>query len=329
MRRPGIASARFEPFAGAIAGIVAATALLAAPAVQAQEYPSRPVTLTVTFPPGGATDSVGRALAAGMTAKLKQSVVVQNVGGAGGSIGTTTIANASNNGYSMGFIAAAALTTLPHIQDVPYRLDSFDYICRTFDVPVFVLVAPSSRFKTLDDVLAYARGNPGKLNYATVGPGSLPHLAALDLARAAKVDYNHVPYKGESAAVTDLLGGHVDLYLGTSAVASIHNLRRLAVAAASRVTESPDTPTLSELGYKVTWAIMGGVIAPKGIAPDALAKLRGACADVVKTADFEQALDRYKVRLAYADGPEFQKAIAREAAESRELLKSVGLLKSH
>lgn len=192
-----------------------------------------------------------------------------------------------------------------------------------------MLVSPTSRFTTLEDVIRFAKANPGKLNYATVGPGSLPHLAALDLARAASIDYNHVPYKGESAAVTDLLGGHVDLYLGTSAVASIHKLRRLGVAAASRVTESPDTPTLTEMGYKVNWAIMGGVIAPKGIESKSLAKLRGACADVVETDEFRQALDRYKVRLSYADGPDFQKAIATEAADSRELLKSVGLLKNH
>lgn len=316
-----------KPMAAVIA--LAATASLgAASDATAQAFPSRPITITVSFPPGGATDSVARVLAAGMTTNLKQSVVVQNVGGAGGAIGTATIANAANNGYAIGFIAAAALTTLPHLRTVPYRLDSFDYVCRTFDVPVFVMTSPSSRFKTLDDLLGFARANPGKLNYATVGPGSLPHLAALDLARAAKVSLNHVPYKGESAAVTDLLGGHVDLYLGTSAVASTHNLRRLAVAAAGRVEESPDTPTLSEIGYKVTWAIMGGVIAPKGIEPTALATLRKSCADVVKTAEFKESIDRYKVRLAYADGPGFEKAIAMEAAGSRELLKEVGLLQS-
>jgi tripartite-type tricarboxylate transporter receptor subunit TctC len=314
-----------NPAAGAL---LAAAALLAPLATSAQAFPSRPITITVSFPPGGATDSVARALAAGMTTGLKQSVVVQNVGGAGGSIGTATIANAPNNGYALGFIAAAALTTLPHLRTVPYRLDSFDYVCRTFDVPVFVLAAPNSRFKTLDDMLRYARENPGKLNYATVGPGSQPHLAALDLARAAGITFNHVPYKGESAAVTDLLGGHVDLYLGTSAVASTHNLRRLAVAAAKRTEESPDTPTLAELGYKVTWAIMGGVIAPKGMDPKALATLRRSCAEVVKTTEFKDALDRYKVRLAYADGAAFEKAIAAEAAGSSELLKSVGLLKS-
>ena len=311
------------------AGALLASAILGLPAdVTAQSFPTRPITITVTFPPGGATDSVARVLATGMMANLKQGVVVQNVGGAGGSIGTATIANAPNTGYSVGFIAAAALTTLPHLRAVPYRLDSFDYVCRTFDVPVFVLAAPDSRFKTLEDMIRFARENPGALNYGTVGPGSLPHLAALDLARESGVSWNHVPYKGESAAVTDLLGGHVDLYLGTSAVASTHNLRRLAVAAAGRVEESPQTPTLGELGYKVNWAIMGGVIAPKGIEPKVLTTLRSSCADVVTTAKFKEAIDRYKVRVAYADGPEFEKAIAAEAEGSRDLLKAVGLLQN-
>jgi tripartite-type tricarboxylate transporter receptor subunit TctC len=304
-----------------------AAAVLALPlTAAAQAFPSRPITIIVNFPPGGVTDAVARALAAEMGESLKQNVVVQNVAGAGGAIGANAIANAPKTGYSVGFVAAAALTTLPQLQPVTYRLDSFDYVCRTFDVPVYVLVAPDSPIRTLKDLVDAARASPDKITYATVGPGSLPHLAALDFTRAAAVSLNHVPYKGEGPAVTDLLGKHVDLYFGTSAVASTHNLRRLAVAADARVAESAETPTLTELGYPTTRAIMGGMIAPKGIDPQVLAVLRNACSAAVKTPAFATTLERLKVQPAYTDGAAFEQAIAAEAEVNRQTLQRAGLL---
>src|SRR3546814_19821082 len=126
-----------------------------------------------------------------------------------------------------------------------------------------MLVTQGSKFKSAEALVAYAKKNPGRLNYATVGPGSLPHLAALDFAAAAKIDISHIPYQGEAPAITDLLGGHVDLYFGTNDVATTHNLRRLGVVAAARQSEASDTPTRTELGYTVLRSISGGVLEGK------------------------------------------------------------------
>ncbi len=308
------------------AALLTAGALALAPAAAPAQGSSAPIQIVVNFPPGGVTDAVARVLAAEMAPRLHQPVIVQNTPGAGGAIGVAQVAKAANNGHTLGFIAVAALTSLPSLQPVPYRLDSFEYVCQTFDVPVFVLVAPGSRFQTLESLVEFARANPGKLNFATVGPGSLPHLLAVDFAKAAGLSLNHVPYKGEGPAVTDLLGNHVDLYFGTSAVATTHKLRRLAVAAAERVAESPDTPTLSERGYRVTRSIIGGLIAPKGVNATMLSDLRTACAQAVQTAAFRSTLDNLKVRVAYAEGPAFGKAIEQEAAVNRETLRAAGVL---
>lgn len=289
-------------------------------------YPERPITMLVSFPPGGATDIVARALAGEMSRNLNQSVVVVNRAGAGGSVGTTAIANASPDGYTVGLISVAALTILPHMQPVPYGLESFDYLCRAYDIPVSVLVAPDSPFQNLQQLIQFARENPGKLNYATVGPGSLPNMAALDFMRAADIRMNHIPYKGEGPAVTDLLGKHVDLYLGTSAVATTHNLRRLAVAASERTEDAPDTPTLVESGYPVVWSIIGGMLAPKGLDPQVRDTLQASCEAASQSVAYQTALNNLKVRPLYADGSTFGKQLADESATNQILLGTVGLL---
>lgn len=301
-------------------------AWLAPATAQPAAYPSQPVTMLVSFPPGGATDLVARAMAQEMGKDLGQSVIVVNRAGAGGAVGTAAIANAAPDGYTIGLISVAALTIVPHMQTVSYGFDDFDFICRAYDMPVFVLVAPGSRFGTLDELLAYARDNPGQLNYATVGPGSLPNMAALDLARAAGVEMNHIPYKGEAPAVTDLLGGHVDVYLGTNAAATRYGLTRLAVAADQRVAGSDDAPTLTEAGYPVVWSIIGGILAPKSLEPAQRERLQAACERASASSAYQAALANLNVRPLYADGKAFGGQLAAESELNRSLLASAGLL---
>lgn len=292
----------------------------------AQETPGRSVTMIVNFPPGGLTDLVGRGLAAGMAQGLGVPVVVQNRGGAGGSIGAGALAAAPNDGSTIGFVATASLTTLPHMRAVPYRAEVLGYVCRTFDVPVYMLVAPNSRFTTAQSLVEAARAQPGQLNFATVGPGSLPHLAALDWAAAAGVSLTHIPYQGEAPAVIDLLAGRVEVYFGTSSVASIHQLRRLGVASAARLPESPTTPTLAELGYPVVWSVLGGVIAPPGMDPTVRQKLERACAQAVDTPEYRALLQRLQVGWAYSDGAEFRRQVLGESLRNRRILESSRLL---
>lgn len=301
-------------------------ALLAAAPALAQPYPTRPPTMIVNFPPGGLTDLVGRALAGAMAESLGQPLVVQNRGGAGGSIGAGAIAAAPADGYTLGFIAAAALTTLPHMRKLDYGAARFDYLCQAFDVPVYLLAAPNSPWRSAADLVAAARAQPGKLNYATVGPGSLPHLAALDFAAQARVDLTHIPYQGEAPAVTDLVAGRVEVYFGTSSVATIHGLRRLGVAAPARQAESPETPTLTEQGWPVVRSVLGGLIAPRGVDPAIRDRLEQACAAATRAPSYRQALERLKVGWAHAGGEAFRAMIEAESAKNRQLLQSSNLL---
>jgi len=304
-----------------------AVAAIAAPTqASADAYPQQPINLVVNFPPGGATDLTARALGAAMAESLKQPVIVENRAGAGGAIGIAVISSAKKDGYHVGFVSVAGLTTLPQMRRVPYSMETVSYLCRAYDAPVFMLVRQDSKFTTAQQLVDYARGNPGRLNYATVGPGSLPHLAALDFAAAAKLDISHIPYQGESPAITDLLGGHVDLYFGTNAVATAHNLRRLAVAADARQAEAPDTPTLTELGYPVLRSIGGGLIAPAGLDEPARKALGAACERAVHGDAFRQALGNLKLNPAYLDGAAFKQALQAEATGNRALLEREGLL---
>ncbi|GAA4333107.1 tripartite tricarboxylate transporter substrate binding protein [Pigmentiphaga soli] len=305
-----------------------ALALLGHAAISAAApgFPDQPVNLIVNFPPAGLTDLAGRALAQAMSEQLRQTVVVQNRGGAGGAIGVAAVAAAPKNGYSAGFVAVAALTTLPQMREVPYSLDSFDYVCRTFDEPVYLLVAPDSPFHTAKALVDYAKAHPGKLNYATVGPGSLPHLAALDFVGKAGIEMAHIPYQGEAPAVTALLGKQVEVYFGTSAVASSHNLRRLGVAAQERIATSPETPTLGELGYPVRRSILGGIIAPRGVAPAARQVLENACAQATQAPRYKSALKTIGVSWAYSPGADFKSMVLADAARNRLVLREANLL---
>ena len=304
---------------------VAALAL-SATMVGAQTFPTQPVTMLVNFPPGGLTDLMGRSLAQAMSESLKQPVVVQNKSGAGGAIGVSSVAMAPKTGYTTGFIAVAALTTLPQMREVGYRIDSLDYVCRTFDEPVYLLVAPESPFHSAKALIDFAKKHPGKLNYATVGGGSLPHLAALDFTAKANIDMAHIPYQGEAPAVTALLGKQVEVYFGTSAVAATHQLRRLAVAADKRVDSSPNTPTLTELGFPVIRSISGGIIAPEGTDAAARNTLESACAQAVKAPQYLATLKTLQVHGAYASGADFKSGVLAEAARNRLVLRDANLL---
>ena len=299
---------------------------LSAAVANAQTFPTQPVNLVVNFPPGGLTDLMGRSLAQAMAESLKQPVVVQNRGGAGGSIGVSHVATSAKNGYTTGFIAVAALTTLPQMREVNYRIDSLDYVCRTFNEPVYLLVAPDSQFQNVKAIVDYAKANPNKLNFATVGPGSLPHLAALDFTGKAQIDMAHIPYQGEAPAVTALLGKQVEVYFGTSAVAANHKLRRLAVAADKRVASSPNTPTLSELGYPVIRSISGGIVAPEGTDPTARDILEAACAQAVKSPQYQATLEKLGVAGSYASGVDFKSSVLAESARNRLVLREANLL---
>jgi tripartite-type tricarboxylate transporter receptor subunit TctC len=268
------------------------------PRIARGAYPERPVRLIVPFVPGGAVDAVGRLLANAMTTTLGQPVVIENRGGAGGAIGMEAAAHAAADGYTM-MVSHSGFAAMPGF----YRKLAFDPVADFAGIVIavsgiFVLVAnPNAPFKSVAELIAYARANPGELSYASAGVGSTVHLAGEFFKHTAGIDIVHVPYKGSGPATTDLVGGQVQMMFGpavnTLPLAQAGKLRALAVTSAKRSALAPDLPTVAESGVPgfdvVGWY---GLAAPAATPPAAVERLNAEANRALKSADL---IERFRV----------------------------------
>jgi tripartite-type tricarboxylate transporter receptor subunit TctC len=288
---------RFSDFAARVprrAAIAIACAFVAMPAFA--DYPDKPIRIVVPFPAGGGTDIVARVIGPHFSAELKQPVVFDNKAGAATVIGTEQVANAQADGYTLLFTSSALTANASLMKKLPYDpLRSFEPIGGAALHP-FVLVAhPSVPANNLKELLAYAKQNPGKMSYASVGPGSSQHLGMELLKRMAGVDMVHVPYRGSAPAMTDLLGGQVQLMFNGVSPTLPHiragKLKVLATDSDRRVPVLPDVPTVSEAalpGYKITtWS---GLLAPAAVPADIREKLASAWARAMAKPEVQRDL---------------------------------------
>ncbi len=260
--------------------LATASLLAAGPALAADSYPSRPITLIVPFAPGGGNDTVARTIGQTISGPLGQPVVVDNRPGAGGSLGAGLAAHAPADGYTLflGGVGSHALnpTINPKLGYDPVK--DFAPVAWIASAPMVLAVHPSVPARTVQELIAYARKNPGKLNYASNGNGSSSQLAAVIFNSMAKTDMVHVPYKGLSPAMLDLLSGTVQLMFSSSVaiMPSVQQgkLRVLGVTSPKRMPSLPDVPTIAEQGlpgYETgSWY---GILAPAGTPPEAVARL--------------------------------------------------------
>ena len=254
---------------GAVA-LIAACAMCVPAA--AQTWPDKPVRLIVNFPPGGVADTLARAIAPGVSEAIKQPVIVENRPGANGAIGADAVAKAPADGYTFLVTSGGAMTVDPFIYaSLPYDTQKdLTPVASLAIVRVFLMVHPSVPAKNLNEFVAYARANPGKLSYGSAGSGSSPHLAGEMFTRAAKINAIHVPYKGAAPALNDLLGGQIQFMFDPGPGlqhAATGKLTVLAVASSKRSSRYPDIATLEELGMKVDADTTFGVYAPAGVNP--------------------------------------------------------------
>jgi tripartite-type tricarboxylate transporter receptor subunit TctC len=234
-----------------------------------QAYPAKPVRMIVPFPPGGPADIFARGLAQGMSSELGQPVVIENVGGVGGVLGIDRVAKSAPDGYTVGFNSASTLSIAPFsFTKLPYDVKKdFAFITVVVRVPEVLAVHPSLPVKSFQELLSYAKANPGKVNFGSAGGGSITHLAGELLKAEAKVDLVHVPYKGAAPAVNDLLGGQVQMGIFDVPVLLGHiragKLKALAVTSAKRTEQLPEVPTTAELNYpNVTSDNWYGLVVP-------------------------------------------------------------------
>jgi tripartite-type tricarboxylate transporter receptor subunit TctC len=299
-------SAMPVPRRALLAGALALTGVLAAAgplAAQAAGYPDHPIRLIVPYPPGGATDVIGRVAAQALGQELNQSVVVENRAGATGNIGAAAVAAAAPDGYTllMGALTSHSINAALYGSKVPYDLQkSFAPVSMLGRVPLVFVVNPQVPAKNLQELIALAKSKPGQLTFASSGNGSPQHLAGELFKVAAGVDMLHVPYRGSGPAMTDLVGGQVLTMIETAPAAQPQikagNLRPLAAASAKRIPTLPDLPTASEAGLQgFEVSSMFGILAPAGTPPAVVDKLNGALkkvlsSDAVKAQMLEQGV---------------------------------------
>jgi tripartite-type tricarboxylate transporter receptor subunit TctC len=314
-----------------IASLVLAVLMLGGRLAAAQEWPAKPLTLVVPFAAGGTTDLVGRPLAQNLAARLGQSVVVDNRAGAGGTIGAGIVAKSPPDGYTL-FLATIAHTVAPGMyKSLPYDfIRDFDPITVIAEVPNVLIVNPSVPAKTAADLVAYAKANPGKVNFGSAGPGSVEHLSGELFRSLASINIVHVPYKGGAPMMTDLIAGHIEMAIETSGSALQHikggAVRALAVSTREPSPFFPGLPTLDASGLK-GYDVTGwyGLLAPKGTPAPVRAKLYQTVSDILKSPDMTARLADLGA-VAGGEPPEkFAAFIAAETAKWTKVTKEAGV----
>jgi tripartite-type tricarboxylate transporter receptor subunit TctC len=305
-------------------------ALLAAQAASAQTYPNRPIRFIVPFPPGGGNDIVGRLFAARLAEALAQQVVVDNRGGAGGTIGTDIVAKAAPDGHTMliNNISLAVNHTL--FKKLPYdTLKDLAPVTLLGRQPNIVVVYPGVPAKSVSELLDLARAKPRQMNYGSGGVGTASHLATEMLKLMAKVDMVHVPYKGLGPALVDLMGGRVDLIISTMASALPHmkagKLRPLAVTTAQRSTFFPEVQTMDEAGVKgyefSTWY---GLLVPAGTPRPVIARLNAESTKVLTSAALKEQFAAQGIEASGSSPEEFGAYLKSEVVKWAKVIVASG-----
>lgn len=313
--------------------LVVSALLLAAPAVLAQgSYPNRPVTMLVGFAPGGGTDITARIIARHLSEGLGQQVVVENRPGAGGNIATELVAKAAPDGYVIGLTSVGPLAVAPHmLSKLPYdpRVDLAP-IGLAVTLPNVLVVHPSLAATSLAEFVKLAAAKPGSVTYGSSGVGGIGHLAGALLGLMARVDLVHVPYKGGSPAMTDLLGGQVQSIFATTATGLPHiktgKIRALAVTGSRRSLILPDVPTVAESGYPgyeaSNWY---AYVAPAKSPREIIARLNREIVRALNSVDVREQLAPHGIEPAPSTPDELARLIEREFEIWGRVVKQAGL----
>lgn len=310
-----------------------ALALLAVLSVpgRAQDYPNRPITLVVPFPPGGSTTIVARSITDKLAELLGQQIIVDNRGGAGGTIATRAVSKADADGYTilLGYTGTLAIgpTLYPNVGYDPRK--DFVPIGRIGTAPNTMVVHPSFPAKNVAELIAYAKANPGKVNYGSAGVGTVSHVCGEYFATAAGVKIVHVPYKGTGPALTDLIGGHIPMAFApipaTYSNAKSGNMRMLAVTSATRSTLAPEVPTIAEQGVPGFEAVLRyGLVAPPGTPRAVVDKLNKALNAALASDEVRKRLALEGAEPQPGTPEEYTKDIDREETQWAKVVKASG-----
>ena len=306
--------------------LVAAIGLLAGEAGAQTAYPLKPVQVIVGFSAGGSVDVMARTLVNVISAQLGQPFVIVNRDGASGSIGFGQLANAQPDGYTLGAGPTTPISIAPHLmKNIKFGVDSFEYICQSFENVFTVAVPLDSPFKSMTEVIAAARASPGKLSFGHSGVGTVPHLSVANLVYRTGIDVPAIPYRGEASMFADLMAGRIPVGSPSVALAVGQKVRVLAVFADSRHPAFPEAPTFSELGMPSMPPGFNGLFAPKGTPREVRAVLERACEQAVQTESFRSTAQRLSQRIAYLNGAAFAERAATDYRYKGEVIKALDI----
>lgn len=310
-----------------LAGLMAG--ILPVAAVQAQAaYPSKPITIIVPYGPGGTTDVVGRALGESLGRQLKQPVVIENKPGAAGSMGVVDMMNTKPDGYRL-TLAPVGIFRQPYLQKTRYDpIRDLTYISSIWTYDFMVTVGADSPFKTINELVDYAKKNPGAIEYGTPGRFTGNQVVLAKLGKDKGINFVHVPYKGDSEAIAALLGGHTQVAVVTNSVLPFMQsgkVRVLASAADVRPEAFSQVPTMKEAGYDVVVPSPLGLAGPKDMPQDIVNTLDKAVNAAMADPAFKKVLDNYGVRSLYMDSKTYTNFAETTFKAEKDIIDSLGL----
>jgi tripartite-type tricarboxylate transporter receptor subunit TctC len=308
--------------------LAAAIAILSTFA-QAQQFPTRPVTLIVPWPPGGGTDIGMRALAAATEKHLGQKIVIENKPGASGTIGPANMAaTAAPDGYT---IAQLPITVfrVPFIQKTSYDpAKDFTYIIQVTGYTFGVVVKANAPWKTFNELLDYAKANPGRINYGAPGPGTSLHVTMEQIAKLKGIKWTMVPFKGQAESLTALLGGHIDVEANATGWAGAVNagdVRLLVTWGAARTKNWPNVPTLKDLGIDMVSNSPFGIAGPKGMDPAVVKILHDAFKKGMEEPSYKDAMVKLDQEEYYLNTADYQAYAKQQIGEQKQMVEELGL----
>lgn len=314
---------------GKTVGTAVAALLLAGAGWAQAPYPARQVELILPYAAGGGVDAMGRAFAREASKIAGAPFVLVNRDGAAGMLGFAALANAAPDGYTLVFSPASPLVITPYVvRSMPFKVERIEPVCQVFENVFSIAVRQESPIKSMEDLVARARANPGKLSYGHAGAGTAPHLSVGSIEKTLGIKFNQIPYRGDGPMLPQLLGGELDF--GAPAISSIvgKNLRVLAVMSEKRHPGVPEAPTLAQLGYPPVEPGLNGVYAAAGTPRAVIDQVQAICQKVVESEDFRKTAQTLQQAPAYLPGALFKARLERVSRNHAELIPAMNLEKN-